>query len=575
MEVKEKLSLETLRHSTAHILASAVSELFPSVKLGIGPAIEDGFYYDFDSPITFKEEDLSRIEEKMKKIIEANYPFERIEVSREEAKTIFAARGEKYKLELIDEIEEEPITLYRHGNFVDLCKGPHVPSTGYVKAFKLLSVAGAYWRGKETNPMLQRIYGTAFFSEEELAEYLARLEEAKKRDHRKLGKELDLFSMHEEAGAGLVYWHPKGSRIRTIIEDFWRAVHYQRGYEIVYSPHLGKAQLWEKSGHLDFYSEYMYSPMQIEGEKYYIKPMNCPFHILIYKSKLRSYRELPIRLAELGTVYRYERSGVLHGLLRVRGFTQDDAHIFCRPDQLKDEIKSALELALYMLKAFGFSEYEVWLSTRPQKSVGSAVEWEKATYALKTALEEAKLDYQIAEGEGAFYGPKVDLKIKDTLKRAWQCTTIQLDFNLPERFDLEYVDVDGKRVKPLMIHRALLGSLERFLGILIEHYGGAFPTWLAPIQVRLIPIKDDIIEYAEKIYAQLWEANVRVELDRRSETLNYKIRQAQIEKIPYMLIVGEKEKENNTVSVRCRDGKNLGNLSLIDFIQRIKQESKF
>lgn len=569
---KLKKDLETLRHSCSHIMAQAVSELFPDVKFAIGPPITDGFYYDFDKKEPFTPQDLERITEKMKEIIEKNYPFIRSEKTREEALKFFRQRSEKYKVELLQEIDDAKVTFYEQGGFVDLCRGPHVKSTDEVKYFKLLSVAGAYWRGDEKRERLQRIYGTAFFTEEELDRYLYLLEEAKKRDHRKLGVELDLFSMHEGAGAGLIYWHPKGSRIRKVIEDFWEGEHLKNGYDLVDTPHIARIDLWETSGHTNFYREYMYSPMDIEGKDYIIKPMNCPGHILIYKTKVRSYRDLPIRWAELGTVYRYERSGVLHGLLRVRGFTQDDAHIFCRPEQLEDEIVGVIKFVLFMLKTFGFSNYDVALSTRPEKYVGTLESWEKATDALKKALEKVGLAYAVNPGEGVFYGPKIDIKIRDSLGRAWQCSTIQVDFNLPERFDISFIDASGQHRRPIMIHRALLGSLERFFGVLIEHYGGAFPVWLAPVQVTVLTITDSQVEYGRKVYNRLKEKSIRVETNFDNEKIDKKIRNAQLQKIPYMLIVGNREVESETVSVRRRDQKDLGPLKVDKFIENILEE---
>jgi len=569
---KLKKDLETLRHSCSHIMAQAVSELFPDVKFAIGPPIADGFYYDFDKKEPFTPQDLERITERMKEIIEKNYPFIRSEKTREEALKFFRQRSEKYKVELLQEIDDAKVTFYEQGGFVDLCRGPHVKSTDEVKYFKLLSVAGAYWRGDEKRERLQRIYGTAFFTQEELDRYLYLLEEAKKRDHRKLGVELDLFSMHERAGAGLIYWHPKGSRIRKVIEDFWEGEHLKNGYELVDTPHIARIDLWETSGHTNFYREYMYSPMDIEGKDYIIKPMNCPGHILIYKTKVRSYRDLPIRWAELGTVYRYERSGVLHGLLRVRGFTQDDAHIFCRPEQLEDEIVGVIKFVLFMLKTFGFSNYDVALSTRPEKYVGTLESWEKATDALKKALEKVGLAYAVNPGEGVFYGPKVDIKIRDSLGRAWQCSTIQVDFNLPERFDISFIDASGQHRRPIMIHRALLGSLERFFGVLIEHYGGAFPVWLAPVQVTVLTITDSQVEYGRKVYERLKEKSIRMETNFDNEKIDKKIRNAQLQKIPYMLIVGNREVESETVSVRRRDQKDLGPLKVDKFIENILEE---
>ena len=562
--------LETLRHSTAHIMAQAVKELYPETKITIGPSIKDGFYYDFDRDTPFAVEDLEKIEKKMNEIIKSNLSFERTEVSKDEARKIF--KDESYKIELINEIPDEKVSIYKQGNFIDLCRGPHLPSTGKVKSFKLLSLAGSYWRGSEKNKMLQRIYGTSFFTKDELEKYLNKLEEAKKRDHRKLGKELDLFSMDDEVGAGLVNWHPKGALIRYLIENFWREEHYKNGYQIVYSPHIARVNLWHTSGHMDFYKENMYSPMDIEGMPYIVKPMNCPFHIKIYKSKLKSYRELPIRWAELGTVYRYERSGVLHGLLRVRGFTQDDAHIFCRLDQLSDEIERVLNFTLYMLRSFGFKDFDVYLSTRPEGYVGTLSNWEKATDALKGALDKAGLKFEIDPGAGVFYGPKIDVKIKDSLERTWQCSTIQVDFNLPERFDVKYIGEDGSAHQPIMIHRALLGSLERFFGCLIEHYAGAFPLWLAPVQAKVMTITDKQNDYASEVLNQLLNSGIRGEADLRNEKVGFKIREAQLEKTPYMLIAGNKEVESKTISVRKRDGTDMGAMGIEKLVEILKEE---
>lgn len=562
---------ERLRHSAAHIMADAVLTLFPGAKITIGPPTDDGFYYDIDTPRPLTADDLPRIEEVMRQRVRADLPFERQEVTREEAKRLFA--NNPYKLELIDDIPDgEPITIYRHGDFIDLCRGPHVESTGKVQAFKLLTVAGAYWRGNERNPMLQRIYGTAFESQEALEDFLRRREEALKRDHRKLGKELDLFSVHDEVGPGLVIWHPKGAVIRTLIEDLWRHVHAQAGYLLVYTPHIGRERLWETSGHLSFYKENMYPPMEMEGEHYYAKPMNCPFHIMIYRSALRSYRELPLRIGELGTVYRYERGGVLHGLMRVRGFTQDDAHIFCRPDQVEEEILGVLDLTFSLLDTFGFRDVEVVLSTRPEKAVGDPQMWEVATQSLRRALEKRGLDYDVDEGGGAFYGPKIDIKIRDALERAWQCTTVQFDFNLPERFDLTYQGADGRWHRPYMVHRAILGSLERFLGVLIEHYGGAFPVWLSPVQAVVIPIADRHLEYAQTIVETLKGKGIRAHLDDRGERMQAKIRDAQLQKVPYMLVVGDREAASGAVAVRLRSGEDLGPMPLSAFVERILEE---
>ncbi len=564
-------ALDIIRHSTAHVMAHAVQNLWPEVKIGIGPAIEDGFYYDFEKAEPFTPEDLERIEAEMTRIIKADKPFTRREVSREEAEQIF--KDQPYKLELIRELPDETSTVYEEDGFVDWCRGPHVESTGKLGVFKLLSIAGAYWRGDERNPMLQRIYGTAWSTKEELDEYLHKLEEAEKRDHRKLGKELDLFSFQEEAGPGLVFWHPKGALVRKVIEDYWRDEHLKGGYELVMTPHIARQDLWVTSGHLDFFSENMYSPMEVEGSPYLIKPMNCPFHLLIYKDKLRSYRELPIRWAELGTVYRYERSGVLHGLARVRGFTQDDAHIICRPDQLDDEIIRVLNFVINILSRFGFTEYGVYLSTRPKdKYVGTDESWEKATEALRKALESRGLDYKVDEGGGAFYGPKIDVKIKDALGREHQCSTIQVDFNEPERFDITYIGEDGKAHRPIMIHRALLGSLERFFAVLVEHYAGAFPLWLAPVQVVLLPIADRHQEYAYSVAEKLKSLGLRVTVDVRNEKTGYKIREAQVQKIPYMLVVGDREVEQGQVSVRARDRGDLGARPVDEFLSDLTKE---
>ncbi|MHB9033581.1 MAG: threonine--tRNA ligase [Anaerolineae bacterium] len=568
----EQPSLEMMRHSAAHIMAAAVLKLFPEAKLAIGPAIESGFYYDFDLPRALTADDLAKISDLMKESIKARQRFERSEVSRSEAMEIF--KDQPYKLELISELPEgEVISIYRQGDFVDLCRGPHIEHTGYIRAnaFALLNVAGAYWRGDEKRPMLQRIYGTLWNNKEELEAYLKLQEELERRDHRKLGRELDLFSLHEEAGAGLVYWHPKGGRIRTTIEDFWRKKHYAGGYELLFTPHIGRSWLWETSGHLVTYRENMYSPMDIDGQDYYIKPMNCPFHILIYKTQTRSYRDLPLRWAELGTVYRYERSGVLHGLMRVRGFTQDDAHIICTPEQIEDEILGVLRFSLDMWHSFGFEQVKPYLATRPVKSVGAQELWDQATEKLRMALQNEGLEYELDEGGGAFYGPKIDLKIKDALGREWQMTTIQFDFNEPERFDMTYVGADGKEHRPYMVHRALLGSLERFFGVLIEHYAGAFPLWLSPVQARVIPIADRHQEYARQVVTALREADMRVEIDESSDRMNAKIRTAQLAKIPYMLVIGDREVAANAVSVRLRTEQDLGDIPLEEFIARVKK----
>ncbi len=563
---------EVFWHSTSHVMAQAVRDLFPGVKLAIGPSIEEGFYYDFDTEEPFEPEDLARIEKRMKEITKQNHTFEREEVSKPEAEEIFTQQGEKYKMELLSELDGDRAVLYRHDDFVDLCRGPHVPSTGVIKSFKLLSVAGAYWRGSEKNPMLQRIYGISFRKREELDQYLKRLEEMKRRDHRVLGKELELFSISDEVGPGLVLWHPKGAMIRKLIEDYWVEEHLKHDYQLIYTPHVARLHLWEKSGHTGFYQENMFSTMKVEGEEYQLKPMNCPFHILIYKSKLRSYRDLPFKLAELGACYRYERSGVLLGLSRVRGFTMDDAHIFCKPEQLEEEVIKLLDFSVSMLKTFGFEEYQIFLSTQPEKSIGEEETWEKAQEALRRALEKQHLEFEVDEGGGAFYGPKIDLKIKDVMGRPQQCTTIQFDFNIPERFDLTFVDSDGGYHRPIMIHRALLGSLERFFGVLIEHYAGAFPLWLSPVQIRVMPITDEQNSYSTEIKKRLKGEGFRVELDDRNEKINYKIREAEKEKIPYMFIVGKREVQGNSVSVRKHKKGDLGSFDLDGIIDKLKEE---
>ncbi len=567
-------ALEILRHSTSHIMAQAVRDLFGTdVKIAIGPAIENGFYYDFLRETPFSPEDFEQIEKRMAEIADAALPFSHRDIDRLDAIEMFKAQGEKYKVELLEEIEDDTVSIYQQGDFLDLCRGPHIPDTSWVKDFKLLRVAGAYWRGDENNDVLQRIYGTVFFDKKALKKHLNDLEEAKKRDHRRLGKQLKLFTVNDQIGPGLILWQPKGAQLRRLIEDYWKDEHYRHGYELLYTPHIARQDLWQTSGHLDFYSENMYASMEIDEVKYQLKPMNCPFHIGVYKSDKRSYREFPIRWAELGTVYRYERAGALHGLLRVRGFTQDDAHIFCREDQLEEEIFNILDLNLHILKTFGFDDYDVYLSTRPEKSVGSNKIWEKSTEALKQALEKKGLGFEIDPGEGVFYGPKIDIKIKDQLGRSWQCSTIQVDFNLPERFDMTYTGSDNTEHQPIMIHRALMGSLERFVGVLIEHYAGAFPIWFAPIQARLLNITDDQAEYCEQVYQQLRKAGVRIEKDLRNEKLNYKIREAQMDKIPYMLIVGDQEKTDQSVTVRLRDGKNLAPMSVAAFAAKIAEET--
>ena len=561
-------NLEEMRHSTSHVMAEAVQSLFTGARFGIGPAIEDGFYYDFELARPLTPEDLPAIENKIREIVDADYPFIREEVDKEEARQLFA--DQPYKLELIDEFPDNRVTIYKQGSFADLCRGPHVASTSEIKAFKLTHIAGAYWRGDERSPMLQRIYGVAFDSEAELEGYLARQAEAMKRDHRKLGKELDIFSIHEEIGPGLVCWHPRGALIRQIIEDFWKAEHIKRGYDIVYTPHIAKLALWKTSGHWDFYRDYLYSPIEVEGQEYILRPMNCLGHILIYNSQLRSYRDLPLRYAELGTVYRYERTGVLHGMARVRGFTQDDAHIFCRPDQIEAEVAGVLRLAQFMMSTFGFNDYELLLSTRPERYVGSIQMWDEATDSLATVLEKLELPYDLDPGEGVFYGPKIDIKLRDALGHAWQGPTIQVDFNLPERFDVCYIGDDGAEHPVVMIHRTVLGSMERFVACLTEHYGGVFPVWLSPVQVVIIPIADRHVDYAKLIENQLGEEGVRSRVDERAERMSWKIREAQLQKIPYMLIVGDKEVESSNLSLRLRSGEDVGMRSLSQVKKLIK-----
>ena len=565
--------LHRIRHSTAHVMADAVLRKFPNAKFAIGPAIDNGFYYDFDLPRNLAPEDLEEIEGYMQQIMNEDHEFRRLEVTREEALEMFA--DQPYKLELIREFPEGTvISVYTHDEFTDLCKGPHIDNTKKLnsKAFKLLSIAGAYWRGDEKRPMLQRIYGTAWESPKELKAHLEHLKEIDKRDHRKLGKELDLFSTHEEAGPGLIYWHPKGARMRLAVEDYWREMHLENGYDLLYTPHVGKSWLWETSGHLDFYKENMYAPMELDNADYYAKPMNCPFHIMIYKTQMRSYRDLPLRWGELGTVYRYERSGVLHGLLRVRGFTQDDAHIFCTPDQIEDEILTVLRFSLGVWDDFGFSDIKAYLATRPEKAVGDEERWEQATASLKKAIDAEGLDYEMDEGGGAFYGPKIDLKVKDALGREWQMTTIQFDFNLPDRFDMTFVDHDGKEKRPYMVHRALLGSMERFFGVLIEHYGGAFPVWLSPLQARVIPVAPAFNDYAADVSAELSKQGYRVEAELSNDRMNAKIRDAQTEKIPYMLIVGEQEAENGQVSLRTRSGEKKNGIPREEFARMLAEK---
>lgn len=560
--------VETIRHSLSHVMAQAVITLYPGTKVAIGPAIDDGFYYDFQLPSPIQPDDFAAIEKEMRRIIAGNHAFERREISKDEAKKLFSA--EPFKLELIDGLEDGTISVYSQGSFTDLCRGPHVDSTRDLRpdCFKLRSIAGAYWRGDEKRPMLTRIYAYAFISKEELNAHLKMLEEAEKRDNRRLGKELSLFSTHEEAGPGLIYWHPKGGRFRVELENWWRDEHYKNGYELLFTPHVGKSWLWETSGHLGFYKEGMYSPMEIDDEKYYVKPMNCPFHIMIYNTDVHSYRDLPLRWGELGTVYRYERAGALHGLMRVRGFTQDDAHIICTPDQIEDEIAEVLRFSLSMWKTLGFKDIKAYLATRPagDGAVGAPEHWETALESLRKAVDKEGLPYEIDEGGGAFYGPKIDLKVKDAIGREWQMTTIQFDFNEPERFDMTYVDSDGQKKRPYMVHRALLGSIERFFGVYIEHTAGAFPVWLAPEQVAVIPVGTDFIDYAKEVGQQLRAAGLRVRMMLSDERMNAKIRLAQAQKVPYMLVVGANERDNKTVAPRLRDGRQLEIMPVADFM---------
>ncbi len=572
VDITSQEGLATLRHSISHVMAEAVQDIFKEVKVTIGPSIEDGFYYDFEYESTFTPEDLEKIEKRMAEIVAADSSFVRKEISREDAVALFRDKGESYKVELLNDLPADVtrVSLYSQGDFVDLCRGPHIPSTVMIKAFKLLSVAGAYWRGDEKNKMLQRIYGTGFATEGKLAEYLSLVEEAKKRDHRKLGRELDLFQVNDEAGPGLIIFHPKGALLRTIIEDWEKKEHLKRGYDIVMGPQILKGDLWKKSGHFDHYRENMYFT-EVEGQLYGIKPMNCLAHMLIYKSKIRSYRDLPIRYFELGTVLRHEKTGVLHGLMRARQFTQDDAHVLCTPEQLNDEIKAIANFVDDAMKIFGF-EYEIELSTRPEDSIGSDEDWELATSALEQALTDSNMNYDVNEGDGAFYGPKIDFKLKDALKRKWQCATIQCDFTLPERFDLTYVGPDGERHRPVMLHRVILGAIERFMGVLIEHYAGAFPLWLSPVQAIIFTVTDRHSPYGEEVCRQLLDADVRVQRDFRNEKLGYKIREGQMQKVPYMLVIGDKEVESKTISPRQRDGKNLGAMSVDSFISLVKEK---
>ncbi len=569
ISVHSRKGLEILRHSAAHVMAQAVKELFPSVKLTFGPSTEGGFYYDFDYEKTFTPQDLESIEKRMEEIVKKDEPFIRNEVLKDEAILTFKKMDEDYKVEHMEDLPNL-VSLYRQGSFVDLCEGPHLPSTGKIKAFKLLSVSGTYWRGDARNQVLQRIYGTAFPDPQGLKDYLHMLEEARKRDHRKLGRELDLFSLNEEAGPGLVIYHPKGALLRTVLEDFERKEHLKRGYQIVIGPQLLKLDLWKRSGHFENYRDKMYFT-KVEDTEYGIKPMNCLAHMLIYKSQIRSYRDLPLRYFELGTVHRHEKSGELHGLFRVRGFTQDDAHILCRPDQLNDEIYAIIEFVDDVMKVFGF-EYEMELSTRPEKSIGNDEDWEKATHALFNTLKEKSLPFEINEGDGAFYGPKIDVKLKDALNRRWQCATIQVDFAMPERFDLTYVGSDGERHRPVMLHRVILGAMERFIGVLIEHYAGAFPVWLAPVQAILLTVTERHIPYAEKVYHQLIRRGIRVERDLRNEKLGFKVREAQVQKIPYMLVIGDKEEKGETVSPRKRSGETIGSMTAEEFIRLVESD---
>ncbi len=572
IDIQSREGLAILRHSISHVMAQAVQDLFPNVQVSIGPSIEDGFYYDFEYAETFTPEDLEKIEQRMRTIAAANHPFRRREVDREEAIALFRSKGESYKVELLNDLpgDVRTVSLYTQGDYLDLCRGPHIPATGMIRAFKLLNVAGAYWRGDEKNKMLQRIYGTGFATEEQLAEHLRVIEEAKKRDHRRLGRELDLFQMNDEAGPGLIIFHPKGMLLRYLIEEWERKEHLKRGYDMVMGPQILKADLWKKSGHYEHYRENMYYT-EVEDQEYGIKPMNCLSHMLIYKSKIRSYRDLPLRYFELGTVHRHEKTGVLHGLMRARQFTQDDAHILCMPEQLNAEIRAIADFVAYAMKIFGF-EYEVELSTRPSKSIGSDEDWELATSALEGALRDGNMHYDINEGDGAFYGPKIDFKLKDALKRKWQCATIQCDFTLPERFDLSYIGPDGEKHRPVMLHRVILGAIERFMGVLIEHYAGAFPVWLSPVQAVILSVTDKHIPYGEKVYRQLVDAGIRAERGFDNEKLGFKIRQAQMQKIPYMLVIGDREMEAGQISPRQRDGRNLGSIGVDAFVALVREQ---
>ncbi|MCD4828277.1 MAG: threonine--tRNA ligase [Candidatus Cloacimonetes bacterium] len=568
-----EIGREVYWHSSAHLMAQAVKQLFPEVKVAIGPAIENGFYYDFDRDEAFSDEDLEKIEERMRELAQEKQRFERVDMARGDATKKFKRRHEPYKVELLEAMPRGTrVSVYQQGDFIDLCRGPHLVHTGKIKAVKLLKSAGAYWRGDERNKMLKRIYGITFPSKKELRKYLAVLEEAKLRDHRKLGRELDLFSISADVGPGLILWHPNGACMRNIIEDYWRKRHVENGYKLVSTPHLGKAQLWKTSGHLDFYSDSMFAAMDIEGQEYYVKPMNCPFHIAIYKTSKRSYRELPLRYAEMGSVYRYEKSGVLHGLMRVRGFTVDDAHIICTPGQLDEEVEKLLTFSLGMLRGFGFNDFAFYLATRPEKAVGEPEEWDLATESLRKALEKHEIDFKLDEGGGAFYGPKIDIKIKDSLGRYWQCTTIQFDFNLAERFEMEYIGSDNQPHRPYMIHRALLGSLERFFGVLIEHYAGNFPTWLCPTQVMVIPVSENFKHFAQRKLKALRKEGFRAEIDLRNEKIGYKIRDAEMMKIPYMFILGQREEDTNSVSIRRHGEGDLGQFTLEEAIKKIEAD---
>ena len=572
IDVASKEGLSVLRHSASHIMAQAVQDIFPGAKVSIGPSIEDGFYYDFEYETTFTPEDLQKIEQRMKEIAATDAPFSRRELSREEAVALFQDKGETYKVELINDLpfDVRTVSVYTQAGYEDLCRGPHLPSTIMVKAFRLLNVAGAYWRGDERNRMLQRIYGTCFATQEALDEYLRMMGEAKKRDHRRLGRELDLFQMNDEAGPGLIIFHPKGMMLRYLIEEWERQEHLKRGYDMVMGPQILKDDLWKRSGHFDHYRENMYFT-EVEGQGYGIKPMNCLSHMLIYKAKIRSYRDLPLRYFELGTVHRHEKTGVLHGLMRARQFTQDDAHILCTPEQLNEEIRAIADFVAYAMKIFGF-EYEVELSTRPEKSIGSDADWELATSALEGALKDGRMGYEINEGDGAFYGPKIDFKLKDALKRKWQCATIQCDFTLPERFDLSYVGSDGEKHRPVMLHRVILGAIERFMGVLIEHYAGAFPVWLSPVQASILTVTEKQIPYGDQVHQALVDAGIRVEKSFTNDKLGYKIREAQMQKMPYMLVIGDREVAERTISPRRRDGKNMGAMTVTDFIAHVREE---